>query len=320
MAIELARKHMQLKPWGVSDLGPWSKGAKANQPIGEIWYDRPIGAEAPSLLMKLLFAAQPLSIQVHPNDAYARSVDQRNGKTEAWYVLNADPGAKVALGLRETMSRQHLRRAVDDGSIAECVVWRPVIAGDTILVPAGTIHAIGAGVVIAEIQQRSDLTYRLFDHGRERELHPDAGVAVATAGPAIFQVTAKRLTDERTFLTSCSNFVFERIILEPDTTWRLQAERETWLLLIGGGAVAASFDITTGDTMFVEADQLEIRTGEIGMVALAAYAGPTLIPNFLRRPLALSRANEIRRPEWRSPAAFASSSEARANNHTGTTK
>ena len=146
-------------------------------------------AAAPSLLLKLLFTNQPLSIQVHPDDAYAQSIGLPNGKTEAWYVLSAAPEAKVALGLKRRLTPQQLRQAIDDGSISDLVVWQAVSAGDTIFVPAGTIHAIGAGLVIAEIQQRSDATFRLFDHGRGRELHIDNAIAVADAGPADVQVT-----------------------------------------------------------------------------------------------------------------------------------
>ena len=156
----------------------------------------------PALLLKLLFTSQPLSIQVHPGDAYARSMGLPNGKTEAWYVLSAAPEAKIALGLKRRLTKQQLRHAIDDGSISDLVVWQAVCAGDTVFVPAGTIHAIGAGLVIAEIQQRSDATFRLFDHGRGRELHIEDAIAVADAGPADFHVTPSRLTDSRTLLTS----------------------------------------------------------------------------------------------------------------------
>ena len=93
------------------------------------------------------------------------------GKTEAWYILSAAPGAKIALGLKKRLAPRQLREAVDDGSIAGLVAWRTVLPGDVVSVPAGTIHAIGAGLVIAEIQQRSDATFRMFDFGRKRELH-----------------------------------------------------------------------------------------------------------------------------------------------------
>ena len=141
-----------------------------------------------------------------------------NGKTEAWYVLSAAPGAKVALGLKRRLTPQQLREAVDDGSISDLVVWQAVSPDDVIFVPAGTIHAIGAGLVIAEIQQRSDATFRLFDHGRQRELHIESAIAVADAGPAHFQMRPNRLTDERTLLVSNPHFVFERIDLAPNSS------------------------------------------------------------------------------------------------------
>ncbi len=151
----------------------------------------------PSLLLKLLFTSQPLSIQVHPDDAFAHSMGLPNGKTEAWYVLSATPEAKVALGLTRRLTPQQLRTAIGDGSIADLMMWRSVSARDVISVPAGTIHAIGAGLVIAEIQQRSDTTFRLSDSGRGRELHIENAIAVAHAGPARFSAAAETV-DQRT--------------------------------------------------------------------------------------------------------------------------
>jgi mannose-6-phosphate isomerase len=114
-------------------------------------------------LLKLLFTSQPLSIQVHPDDAFAHLNGLPNGKSEAWYVLRAVPDAKVALGFSRQLTSQQLREAIDDGSISDLVVWKSVLPDDVIFVPAGTVHAIGAGLVIAELQQRSDATFRLFD-------------------------------------------------------------------------------------------------------------------------------------------------------------
>ena len=119
-----------------------------------------------------------------------------NGKTEAWYILSATPGAQVAVGLKRRITPQELRAAIRDGSIADLVQWRPVAKGDIIFVPAGTIHAIGAGIVLAEIQQHSDATFRLFDYGRQRELHEDNAVAASDAGPAQAQSSPRRLTDD----------------------------------------------------------------------------------------------------------------------------
>ena len=302
MAIEHARARALPKPWGVEDLRPWITSRRDGDAIGEIWYERPDnGAVVPSLLLKLLFTSQPLSIQVHPDDAFAHSMGLPNGKTEAWYVLSATPEAKVALGLSRRLTPQQLREAVDDGSISDLVVWRAVAAGDAIFVPAGTIHAIGAGLVIAELQQRSDTTFRLFDHGRGRELHVENAVLAADAGPADFQQRPIQVTAERRLLVSNPLFAFERIELAPNSSWYLEAERETWLLVLSGSAIAGSFDVVAGDTLFAQADHIDIRPGAIGIVGLAAYTGSGPLPHLLQhltRPASIDgeRAQEIKVP------------------------
>src|SRR5271156_2936561 len=222
MAIEHARADAVTKPWGVKDLRPWSDAGAGGNAIGEILYERTCnGAAVPALLLKLLFTSQPLSIQVHPDDAFAHAMGLPNGKTEAWYVLSAAPGAKVALGLSRRLTPQQLRSAIDDGSLSDLIVWHAVSANDVIFVPAGTIHSIGAGLVIAELQQRSDTTFRLSDPGRRRELHVENAVAVADTGPAAFQTRPKQFTDERTILVASPHFVFERISLPPASSWYL---------------------------------------------------------------------------------------------------
>jgi mannose-6-phosphate isomerase len=283
MTIEHAHAHSLPKPWGVLDPSPWSNAGDGARTIGEIWYERSDStAVPPSLLLKLLFTNQPLSIQVHPDDAYARSTGLPNGKTEAWHILDAASEAKVGLGLKRRVSAEQLRHAIDDGSISDLVVWYAAHPGDTIFVPAGTIHAIGAGLVIAEIQQRSDTTFRLFDHGRGRELHIEGALAVADAGPADFLVTPTGLTDARTLLVSNSHFSFERIDLTPNSGWRLEAEHETWLLVVSGSGRAASFGVTTGDAIFAQADQVTIHAGSNGLIGLVAYTGP-LVRQLLKR-------------------------------------
>src|SRR3990170_6644778 len=253
MTIEHAHAHSLPKPWGVVDLRPWSNAGDDANTIGEIWYERSDStAVPPSLLLKLLFTNQSLSIQVHPDDTYAQSIGLPNGKTEAWHVLSAAPEAKIALGLNRRLTHEQLRHAIDDGSISDLVVWRPAHPGDTTLVAAGTIHAIGAGLVIAEIQQRSDATFRLFDHGRGRELHIENALAVANAGPADFRVAPTRLTEARTLLASNSHFTFERIELAPNSAWCLEAKHETWLLVVGGSANAGSFELATGGAIFAQ--------------------------------------------------------------------
>lgn len=271
MTVERAQAVTLQKPWGVSELSPWSS-AKADGTIGEIWFERSNkAAEKSALLLKLLFTSQPLSIQVHPNDAYAKLIGLPNGKTEAWYVLSAAPGAKVALGMREEVTAQQLRSSVESGKLPGIVLWHPVTTGDTISVPAGTIHAIGAGLVIAEIQQRSDATFRMFDYGRQRELHIENAVAVADTRPVEVIAKPKRLTDQRTILVSGPYFVFESIDLAPNSIWTLETKQETWMLVVKGSARAGTSSITIGDAMFAESDSVQIRVGALGVQMLVAY-------------------------------------------------
>lgn len=282
MPIEHARAHALPKPWGVADLRPWSDQRSAGGAIGEIHYERPDRATADSsLLLKLLFTSERLSIQVHPDDASAHAMGLPNGKTEAWYVLSAAPDAKIAVGLTRRLTPQQLREAVADGTILDIVRWRAALAGDAILVPAGTIHAIGAGLVIAEIQQRSDTTFRLFDYGRPRELHIESAIAAADAGPSLVPVTTRRLSEERTLLVSSPYFVFERIDLTPASKWHLRADGETWLLVIAGAGTAGSRDVGPGDVVFAQADRFDIQAGASGMAALVAYPGAVPAPHLL---------------------------------------
>jgi mannose-6-phosphate isomerase len=131
------------------------------------------------LLVKLLFTNDTLSVQVHPKDDYAWEHHKSRGKTEMWHILRADPGAKIALGLKKALKPQELREASISGDIMGLLNWVEVRPGETYFVPAGTIHAIGGGLALCEVQQHSDITYRLYDYGRGRELHLNDGVAVS---------------------------------------------------------------------------------------------------------------------------------------------
>jgi mannose-6-phosphate isomerase len=172
---------MKLTPREVEK--PWGRDDGAGRRIGEIWFEAPDG-RALSLLVKYLFTSDKLSVQVHPDDAHASARGLRSGKSECWYVVAAEPGAKLALGLKEGMSERELRAAAADGSIEGRLDWIEAREGDFFSVPAGTIHAIGPGLSLIEIQQPSDVTYRLYDYGRDRELHVDDAVAVANRSPS----------------------------------------------------------------------------------------------------------------------------------------
>jgi mannose-6-phosphate isomerase len=283
MAIEHASVQVVRKPWGVTDLRPWSDIDGSGGAIGELWFQRPNQtAPAPALLLKLLFTSEPLSIQVHPDDAFARSLGLPNGKTEAWYILSASPGARVAVGLKQRVSPDELRASIRNGSIADLVQWRPVVKDDVVFVPAGTIHAIGAGIVLAEIQQHSDATFRLFDYGRERELHEDNAVAVSDAGPVQVQSGSRLLSTERMLLTANPHFVLERIDLLANTSWALNTDRETWFLVLDGHAAIGLAPASVGEVIFIGDDRASIEVGATGFSGLIAYPGPDPIPSLLQ--------------------------------------
>jgi mannose-6-phosphate isomerase len=164
------------KPWGRDSL-PAPFVAPAGERIGEIWFEPP--PELPRLLVKYIFTSEKLSVQVHPSDAQLPG----HGKEECWLIVAAEPGANIGIGFREELSKEAMRQAALDGSIEHLLEWHPVTAGDFFYIPAGTVHAIGAGVCLIEVQQNSDITYRLYDYGRDRELHLDEGVAVASGEP-----------------------------------------------------------------------------------------------------------------------------------------
>ncbi len=175
------------KPWG-KDVLPAPFVAPDGERIGEIWFEPP--AELPGLLVKYIFTSEKLSVQVHPTDAQATAMGETDaagnperGKEECWLVIDAEPGATLGVGFHEPVSPEVLRAAALDGSIEDMLVWHPVKAGDFFYIPANTVHAIGAGVSLIEIQQNSDITYRLYDYGRPRELHLDKGIAVSRAQP-----------------------------------------------------------------------------------------------------------------------------------------
>lgn len=191
--------------WGRASLEPWYGETGTTELVGEAWLTGPqcvieTGPEAGRtlaevaeefgadllgegdsgefpLLVKVLFPNDKLSVQVHPDDERARAMGQPRGKTECWYVLEAEPGAAVALGLKEGSDREAVTRAIAEGTLEEMLLQVPVTAGDMVFVDAGTVHAIGPGVTLLETQQTSDTTFRMWDYGRPRELHVEQGVA-----------------------------------------------------------------------------------------------------------------------------------------------
>ncbi|MEQ1498440.1 MAG: class I mannose-6-phosphate isomerase [Novosphingobium sp.] len=165
---------MSARPWGVDRLPPPFL-SPADERIGEVWFTPPAALDA--LLVKYIFTSQALSVQVHPCDADAPAGSR--GKEECWYVIGAQPDAKLGIGFKQALSADQLREAALSGEIEHLLDWHPARPGDFFYIPAGTVHAIGAGISLIEVQQNSDVTYRLYDYGRPRELHLDQGMKVA---------------------------------------------------------------------------------------------------------------------------------------------
>jgi mannose-6-phosphate isomerase len=174
-------KHLVEKPWGRTDI-PAVFGDMGGRRIGEIWYEGD-GPEPLPILVKWLFTSEKLSIQVHPNDTQAQARGMPSGKEECWYIVDAEPGAVLGMGTKKPLDAEALRAASISGEIEQLMDWKPVKAGDYFYIPAGTVHAIGAGITLVEVQQYADITYRLFDYGRPRELHLDDGVSASVATP-----------------------------------------------------------------------------------------------------------------------------------------
>ena len=182
------------KPWG-KDLLPAPFVAPAGQRIGEIWFAPP--SQLPDLLVKYIFTSEKLSVQVHPSDAQTLAKGLgRQGKEECWLILAAEPGATLGIGFDRPITAQAMREAALDGSIEALMTWHEVSPGDFFYIPANTVHAIGAGVSLIEVQQNSDITYRLYDYGRPRELHLEDGVAVSKGEPYAMGRWHKRVAEK----------------------------------------------------------------------------------------------------------------------------
>ena len=170
--------HLVHKIWGRQEPPPPFTNP-GDKPLGEIWFDPP--PELASLLVKFIFTDAALSVQVHPDDAHAPAGER--GKNECWYIIDAEPAATIAVGLNREMGLDELRAAALDGSIEDALGIIEVQPGDFFSIPAGTIHSIGGGISLLEVQQNSEITYRFYDYGRPRELHLEDGLRVAKRGP-----------------------------------------------------------------------------------------------------------------------------------------
>jgi len=265
-ATRLAMRRVE-KVWGRRDLPPaFGAVAADGEPVGEIWFEHPGGGN-PVLLVKYLFTSERLSIQVHPDDAAARAAGYERGKDEAWVVLNAEPEATIGIGLTAPVSRDELRAAALDGRIADMLDWRPATAGDVYYSPAGTVHALGPGLSLIEVQQNVDLTYRLYDYGRPRELHLEEGIAVADPVPYEAAFTPYALMPGRDILADGPAFVLERRTVAAAG----RAEGTCWLIPVSGGGTIDRAPLEAGSVWMIEGDA-DVVIDE-GSDVLIAYPG-----------------------------------------------
>jgi len=242
--------------WGWNDLRPWYDWHSDGAPVGEVWLTGDdclvatgphagqtlqavfasasedllgsgAGSPASPLLLKVLFAKGKLSVQVHPDDKMAQKYGDPRGKTECWYALAADPGAQVACGLKAGVTLDKVREGIREGTLEESLRVLDVAAGDMIFVDAGTVHALWPGSILLETQQNCDLTYRMYDYGRPRELHIEKSLEATRLTTRAGKVVEKVLTD-RTILIDVEYFRVERIPVRGSrTSASLRAEGES---------------------------------------------------------------------------------------------
>jgi len=238
-----------------------------DRPVGEIWFQGPEQEKA-ELLVKYIFTSRRLSIQVHPDDLSARARGHERGKDEAWFVIAAEPGALIGLGPRHPVSPGELRDAVRGGGLESLLAWRKVRSGDVLYAPGGTIHAIGGGLSLIEIQQNLDLTYRLYDYGSARELHIADALAVAVREPWRAAYDPVEKGRGRMILAAGRAFVLERWTPLSDAVVNAGDGAVLLVPLAAGGALDGA-DLAPG-TVWSVTRQAGLRAGAD---LLAAYPG-----------------------------------------------
>lgn len=224
------------------------------------------------MLIKLIDAKQNLSVQVHPDDEYALANEHSFGKTEAWYIVEADEGAGIYLGFKRDVTRDEVERAICDNSLTELLNFYPVKAGECYFIPAGTIHAIGAGCLICEIQQNSNLTYRVYDYGRldkegkPRELHVERALRVADLKK--YERSAPSVDDSgEEVLASCRYFHATRLTIGGEASVYTDKSSFKCLVCVRGEGSIGGRRIVQGDSFFIPADYGSVvLTGDMEIV------------------------------------------------------
>jgi len=248
------------KPWGQPHL-PAPFSTPDDKTIGEIWFEPP--ADLAALLVKYIFTSEALSVQVHPSDAQTLAAGQgRQGKAECWLVVAAEPGARIGIGFDRPLDAEAMRAAALDGSIERLLSWHDAAPGDFFSIPANTVHAIGGGIALIEVQQNSDITYRLYDYGRPRELHLDNGIAVARGAPYPAALHRRVAPGESATLLDGPHFRLDRVCGPvPDALHPHYGERPLLVIPLDGPVDVAGETVAAGTCA---------RAARIGDIANAA--------------------------------------------------
>ena len=257
------------KPWGRTDI-PQDFGDFGGRRIGEIWFAHPAGDAAP-IMVKFLFTSERLSIQVHPDDDAAYAAGFPRGKEECWLILDAEDTAELGVGLTAESTSEALHDAALDGSIVDMIDWRPSNANDFVYNRAGTIHAIGGGLTVVEVQQNVDCTYRLYDYGRPRELHLEAGLKVSTPGPVhdprdtVVDPAANRM------LVSGPHFFLAHLAAPVDAALLERASGELTFVPLSAGCAVAGQAVALGQAVLLtDPAAIEITGGGRALLTWAA--------------------------------------------------
>lgn len=238
------------KPWGVTRLTPPFE-MPVGKRIGEIWFQGAEQAPPLPLLVKHLFTSQALSIQVHPDDKQAQARGWGGGKEECWYILEAEPGAQLGIGTNRSVDAAELRRAAKSGDIQNLIEWHNVKPGMLFHIPPGTIHAIGAGIRLIEIQQNSDITYRLYDYGRPRELHLDDGADIAKATPFPADHISVVQPDRSAIILEARHFTVAHLSSD-DPSVVLDGMESVMVIPLSGMVIADGTAMTFGECAVVD--------------------------------------------------------------------